>query len=106
MARFGAVLVLVTAIVASLILAGMLFGGSDGETSGAAAPASTIAMPDVRGATFGTAVQSLAEQGLAVDRVEIIYDPASLNEVIVQSPEPGTDVTQEDEIVLIVRSRQ
>ena len=104
--RFGTVLALIVAMVSAMVLGGMLFGGSGTDTSSAAGPLPAVAMPDMRGQTFGAAVQALADQGLAVDRIEIIYDPASLNEVIVQMPEPGTEVTQEDEIVLVVRSRQ
>lgn len=104
--RFGTVLALIAAMVSAMVLGGMLFGGSGTDTSSAAGPLPVVAMPDTRGQTFGTAVQMLADQGLTVDRVEIIYDEASLNEVIVQIPVPATEVTQEDEIVLIVRSRQ
>jgi len=97
---------LVAGALVALLLVGILVavpngGGAIDPTSPASAASE---MPDVRGQTFGPAVEALREQGIIVDRVEIVYADNYLNEVVVQEPAPGEDVQDDDLVTLVVRT--
>jgi serine/threonine-protein kinase len=61
-------------------------------------------MPDLEGVNFAAAIDALTERGLIVERVEVVYGPGPLNQVVAQAPEPGANVDSEDEITLVVRT--
>jgi hypothetical protein len=93
----------VIACVAVLLLVGLVLPRVTENSPGAAPAAAATTMPDVRAQTLNLAVERLAQQGLRVTRVEVIYGPGPPNQVVAQQPEPGTDI-DDDEIVLIVRT--
>jgi len=96
---------LVAAVVLALLLGGALLLPRllDGKP-GTAPVAAAVAMPDVRDQSFGAALEGLAQQGLHVERVDVVYGPGPLNQVVAQEPEPGTAMHAGDEVVLIVRT--
>ena len=88
-------------IIFVLSLVGPQFIGNEGGQQASAAP---VNMPDVRNQTFGAAIEQLTEHGINVTRVEVIYGPGALNQVVEQTPAPHTPVGPDDEVVLIVRT--
>ena len=97
---------LIGAALVALLIVGLfvsMLQGSGGLDPTSPAAASSE-MPDVRGQTFGPAVEALKAQGITVDRVEIVYADNYLNEVVVQDPAPGDAVQDEDVVTLVVRT--
>lgn len=86
-----------------LLFGGRILGGVVSDGTGGAPAAAAVAVPDVRGQTFAAAISQLAEHGIVVDRVEIVYAPGTLNLVVDQQPAPGDEVG-DDGVTLIVRT--
>jgi tRNA A-37 threonylcarbamoyl transferase component Bud32 len=106
-ATLGRAGTLVAALVVALLIvfAGSVIVRNNGPVVPGAAPAAAaVEMPDVRGGTFGEAIEQLAEGGLTVTRVDVVYGPGPLNQVVAQEPLPGLEVTEGTEIVLVVRT--
>lgn len=68
--------------------------------------AAATTMPDLTNQTFGAAIEQLAAQGLTVERVDVVYGPGPLNQIVEQSPAPGRPLTSSDQIRirLVVRT--
>jgi serine/threonine-protein kinase len=80
-------------------------GADDGQLDAGAEPAAAaFALPDVQGQSFEDAIGVLVERGLAVERVEVVYGPGPLNQVVAQDPAPGEDVARGDDVTLVVRT--
>lgn len=77
---------------------------SDSIDPGTATASAAFTMPDVQGMTFAAAIDSLSQQGIAVDRVEIVYGPGPTNQVVAQDPVSGTSVDDNESVTLIVRT--
>ena len=68
--------------------------------------AAAIEMPNVQGETFAVAIDSLSERGIVVERVDVIYGPGPLNQVVTQTPAPGATIGDDDPVTLVVRTRR
>lgn len=66
--------------------------------------AAAIEMPNVQGETFAVAIDSLSERGIVVERVDVIYGPGPLNQVVTQTPAPGATIGDDDPVTLVVRT--
>ena len=94
----GLLLLIVTTTVLRQIIS------VDQATTGSRPVAAAIAMPNVEGQTLATAVSRLTEQGLVVERVDVIYGPGPINQVVVQHPAAGVTVGEDEPITLVVRT--
>jgi hypothetical protein len=92
------VLAVVVAVAGAFVLQDIISLG--GTTTVAAA----VDMPDLRDQTFGSAIETLAEEGITVDRVDVVYGPGPLNEIVAQQPAPGAQVSDAEDVVLVVRT--
>jgi serine/threonine-protein kinase len=97
-------IVLVAVCLAIVLAAGALlvplpFGDAPGSSPAVAA----ATMPDLRAQNLSAATEQLAQLGLTVARVEVIYVPGPRDHVVSQVPEPGAEIGDGDAIVLIVR---
>jgi beta-lactam-binding protein with PASTA domain len=92
------VLAIVVAVAGAFVLQDIVSLG--GSTTVAAA----VEMPDLRDQTFGSAIEALADEGITVDRVDVVYGPGPLNQIVAQQPAAGTQVSDADNVVLVVRT--
>jgi serine/threonine-protein kinase len=92
------VLAIVVAVAGAFVLQDIVSLG--GTTTVAAA----VEMPDLRDQTFGSAIEALADEGITVDRVDVVYGPGPLNQIVAQQPAAGTQVSDADNVVLVVRT--
>lgn len=76
----------------------------DRATPGPAPVAAAVDMPNVEGQTFAAALATLIEQGLVVERVDVIYGPGPVNQVVEQDPAAGEPIDDEETITLVVRT--
>jgi eukaryotic-like serine/threonine-protein kinase len=76
----------------------------DQTTPGPAPVAAAIDMPDVEGQTIATALATLAEQGLVIERVDVIYGPGPINQVVEQNPTAGEPIDERETVTLVVRT--
>ncbi len=77
---------------------------SNNVNPGTAAASAAFTMPDVQGMTFAAAIDSLSQQGIVVDRVEIVYGPGPTNQVVAQDPPFGAEVSDDQSMTLVVRT--
>ena len=73
---------------------------------GPSSASAAIEMPDVVGQSFAAAIERLSDNGLTVERVEVIYGPGPLNQVVAQTPSPGEAIDSGDSVTLIVPTTQ
>ncbi len=78
----------------------------DSAASGPVPVAAASDMPNVEGQTFATAIATLAEQGIVVERVDVIYSPGPANKVVAQHPPAGAPVSDDNSVTLVVRANQ
>ncbi|MDQ3548161.1 MAG: serine/threonine protein kinase [Chloroflexota bacterium] len=71
---------------------------------GPPAAAAAIEMPNVQGETLAGAIESLSERGIVVERVDVIFGPGPLNQVVTQNPDPGATIGDDDLVTLVVRT--
>ncbi len=71
---------------------------------GPPAAAAAIEMPNVQGETLAGAFESLSERGIVVERVDVIFGPGPLNQVVTQNPDPGATIGDDDLVTLVVRT--
>jgi beta-lactam-binding protein with PASTA domain len=71
----------------------------------AAAPvAAGTSMPALTGMSFAEALDTCAKQGIYVERVDVVYGPGPLNQVVDQTPAPGQALHDGDTVSLVVRT--
>jgi hypothetical protein len=70
----------------------------------AAPAAAAAAAPNLTGMTFAQALDVCAARGLTVERVDVVYGPGPLNQVVDQTPAPGKPLHAGDAIQLVVRT--
>jgi hypothetical protein len=98
------------AMVAALLLAILLAAGGGLVapriiSRDAGAPAAAAAsMPDLTGMSFGQAADACAARKLTIERIDVVYGPGPLNQVVEQSPAPGATLRAGDTVRLVVRT--
>ena len=101
----GTVFVACIAGLLLLLLAGLVLRQIISiETVSSPPAAAAIDMPNVQGVTFVAAIESLSERGLIVERVDVIYGPGPINQVVAQNPAPGATIDDDDPVTLVVRT--
>ena len=76
----------------------------DQPTPGPAPVAAAFDMPNVEGQTLETALATLAEQGIVVERVDVIYGPGPINQVVEQNPAAGVPMSDGVRVTLVIRT--
>lgn len=71
--------------------------------SGPPPAAAAVEMPEVEGLSLATAIESLNDLGIVVDRVDVMYGPGQVNQVVMQEPAPGTNLSDHQQVSLVVR---
>lgn len=99
----------IAALLALVVLVGLvaveaMSTDSAPVTSGPPGIATVVEMPAVDGMQFADAIEQLAQQGITVTRVDVIYGPGPLNQVVAQEPASGQVLEAGQDVTLVVRT--
>jgi eukaryotic-like serine/threonine-protein kinase len=102
--RARAILGVVLALILGVLIVDTTFNESAPAALGSPDAMAMVEMPDVSGMTFADAVEVLSESGIVVSRVDVVYGPGPLNEVVAQSPAVGQVLDGSETVTLVVRT--
>ncbi|HUG14946.1 MAG TPA: protein kinase [Thermomicrobiales bacterium] len=102
--RAAALVAIALAVVLGLVIANATFTGTTPSTIDPPGANAAVEMPDVSGMTFAAAIEQLSEREIGVSRVDVVYGPGPLNQVVAQEPPAGQQLTGEEVVTLVVRT--
>jgi eukaryotic-like serine/threonine-protein kinase len=102
--RARIVVAVALAVVLGLLVVDAMFTDSTPATIDPPVVAAVVEMPDVSGMTFADAIEHLSERDIVVSRVDVVYGPGPLNQVVAQEPPAGQEITGAEPVTIVVRT--